>query len=303
MAANILFVGTTSVYSTLSSYEKWTVDLLTDQGWTVTHVAYGDTEVTSGYDAVVVHARGAHGLGTKYRNCGMPVLGTGRGDLVTTGGGWGHCTSMAAVTGATDYYYNNDSLATWTGQTVSTNVAINSIANTQLKATSLDADAVIMCYSKDSGGNPAVWIFEAGDVVGGQTLTAPVAFLGLDSIYWQGGVANAAGDQLFVDLVDWLANQSAGGGDATATPAVVTATGSVLAPTITTTATITSSVVTGTGSVLTPTPSVTITITPSVVTGVGSVLGPTITANSKYANYKTYLTFLKAYANMMIVTA
>lgn len=207
--ASLLHVGTATTRGGLSTYEDWVLDELEAAGHTIgAYKQYSDSEVTSGYDAVVVHARGAHGLGTRYRNCGMPTVGTGRGDLVTTGGGWGHATSTASGSG-NNMYYDDSTAVTWTGKTVDTAIDVNAFGTKVGASAGLDADALIVCRNTDSGGNPTVWVFDAGEVVDGQTLSAKMAFLGFDSTYWQAGVANAAGEQLLLDIVDWLVDSGA----------------------------------------------------------------------------------------------
>lgn len=207
--ASLLHVGTATTRGGLSTYEDYALDELEAAGHTIgAYKQYSDAEVTSGYDAVVVHARGAHGLGTKYRNCGMPTVGFGRDDLFKGSGTWNHATTINSPVGNNSYYEDNTTI-TWTGQTVDTAVNINA-NGTQMQVTSgLDADAVTVCKHTDTSSGASLWAFEAGDVVDGVTLTAKMVGLGINTTYWQAGVANAAGEQLLLDIVDWLVDSGA----------------------------------------------------------------------------------------------
>lgn len=198
----IFWVGTSNVEGSLSSYETALIAVLEANGYSVDwFFAYGDTEsVPGGAEAGVVFARGAHGLGTKWRNCGVPVVGTGRSDLWTGSGTWNHASGSSSGTG-NDVYYN-DAALDWTGQTAGTSVNINATAQ-QLGVTGLDADALILGKVTNSAGNPMIWAFDGGETVDGVTLTDRVVVVGLTGIYWQGGVQNSAGEQMFVAALDY----------------------------------------------------------------------------------------------------
>ncbi|TXH47330.1 MAG: hypothetical protein E6Q97_27450 [Desulfurellales bacterium] len=202
--ASICHVGTATARGSLSSYEDWVLDELEAAGHTVgAYKAYADAAGAYGCDIVVIHARGAHNLGsTSWNNPGVPMVVMGRADVMVD---FGYGTTVSSTSGTT-IYYNDSSKVTWTGQTVGTSVDINSVASTLFRVTAgFDADGVVTGKHTNSSGGECVIVYEAGDVVDGVTLTAPAVAFCIDSIYWQAGVADADGEQLLADIATWLA--------------------------------------------------------------------------------------------------
>lgn len=225
--ASICHVGTATTRGGLSTYEDWVLDELEAAGHTIgAYKAYADTAGAYGCDVVVIHARGAHGLGsTSWNNPGVPMLVLGRADVMVD---YGYGTTVSSTSGS-NLYYDDDSEIAWTGQTVDTAVNINSIASTLFRVTAgLDTDGLVVGRHTNSSGGECLLMFDAGEVVDGVTLTAPAVGFFIDSIYFQSGVANAAGEQLLVDIVDWLA--AAGVSDVTVDAGMCTVSVAASAP-------------------------------------------------------------------------